>query len=84
MFSYWHHFGGITVRRSVIAGALLTAGIAAAASLVASTPATADPIYQGHFHDVFTAAPYDCEGTPARPARPRPRPSPAQRVPAMG
>jgi hypothetical protein len=66
MFSYWHHFGGITVRRSVIAGALLTAGIAAAASLVASTPATADPIYQGHFHDVFTNAPYDCEGTPAQ------------------
>ena len=54
------------MRRSVIAGALLTAGIAAAASLVASTPATADPIYQGHFHDVFTNAPYDCEGTPAQ------------------
>ena len=54
------------MRRSVIAGALLTAGIAAAASLAASTPATADPIYQGHFHDVFTGAPYDCEGTPAQ------------------
>ena len=66
MFGYWHHFGGITVRRSVIAGAVFTAGIASAASLAASTPATADPIYQGHFHDVFTGAPYDCEGTPAQ------------------
>ena len=53
------------MRRSVIAGAVLTA-IVAAASLAASTPATADPIYQGHFHDVFTGAPYDCEGTPAQ------------------
>jgi hypothetical protein len=44
---------------------VLTA-IVAVASLAASTPATADPIYQGHFHDVFTNAPYDCEGTPAQ------------------
>ena len=54
------------MRRSVIAGAVFTAGIAAVASLVASTPATADPIYQGHFHDVSTGDVYDCDGIPAQ------------------
>ena len=52
-------------RLAAIAGAVST-GIVAVASLVASTPATAQPIDQGHFHDVFTRAPYDCEGTPAQ------------------
>ena len=53
-------------RLAVIAGAVLTAGIAAAAGLVASTPASAQPIGNGHVHEVFTSAPYDCEGTPAQ------------------
>src|SRR5215813_9379748 len=65
MSGYWH-LGGITVRRSVMARAVLTAGIVAVASLVASTPATAQPIDKGHFHDVFTSDVYDCEGTPAQ------------------
>jgi hypothetical protein len=58
--------GGISVRRSVIAAAVFTAGIVAVASLVTSTPATAQPIEKGHFHEVFTTDPYDCDGTPAR------------------
>jgi len=53
-------------RLAAVAGAVFTAGIVAVASLVASTPAIADPIYQGQFHDVSTGAPYDCEGTPAQ------------------
>jgi len=51
------------MRRSVIA--FLITGLAVA-SLVTSTPATAQPIDKGHFHDVFTSDPYDCDGTPAQ------------------
>jgi hypothetical protein len=51
------------MRRSVIA--FLIAGLAVA-SLVASTPANAQPIDKGHFHDVFTGDVYDCDGTPAQ------------------
>lgn len=47
---------------------LLVAGLAIAGTLLASTPATADPIDKGHFHDVFTSDVYDCEGTPAQDA----------------
>ena len=54
------------MRRSVIAGAVFTAGIAAVASLVASTPANAQPIDKGHFHDVSTGHVYDCDGIPAQ------------------
>jgi hypothetical protein len=39
-----------------------------AGTLFASTPATAKPIDNGHFHDVFTSDVYDCEGTPAQDA----------------
>jgi len=53
------------MRRSVIA--FLITGLAAA-SLVASTPANAQPIDKGHFHDVFTNDPYDCDGIPAQDA----------------
>jgi len=49
-----------------MAGAVFTAGILAVASEVASTPATAQPIDKGHFHDVFKSDVYDCEGTPAQ------------------
>src|SRR5215831_14740297 len=49
-----------------MAGAVFTAGILAVASVVASTPATAQPIDKGHFHDVFKSDVYDCEGTPAQ------------------
>ena len=49
-----------------MAGAVFTAGILAVASLAASTPAIAQPIDKGHFHDVFTSDVYDCEGTPAQ------------------
>ena len=51
------------MRRSVIA--FLITGLAVA-SLVASTPANAQPIDKGHFHDVFTSDPYLCDGTPAQ------------------
>jgi hypothetical protein len=51
------------MRRSVIA--FLITGLAVA-SLVASTPANAQPIDKGHFHDVFTSDVYDCDGTPAQ------------------
>jgi hypothetical protein len=47
--------------------ALLIAGLAIAGTMLAtSTPATAAPLDQGHFHDVFTGDPYDCAGTPAQ------------------
>jgi hypothetical protein len=48
--------------------ALLIAGLAITGSVLASTPATAKPIDKGHFHDVFTGDPYDCDGTPAQDA----------------
>jgi hypothetical protein len=49
-----------------MAGAVFTAGIVAVASLIASTPATAQPIDKGHFHDTSISDPYLCEGTPAQ------------------
>ena len=48
---------------------LLVAALAlglAAATVLASTPATARPIEKGHFHDVFTGDVYDCDGTAAQ------------------
>jgi hypothetical protein len=51
------------MRRSVVA--FLITGLAVA-SLVAGTPANAQPIDKGHFHDVFTSDVYDCDGTPAQ------------------
>jgi hypothetical protein len=51
------------MRRSVIA--FLITGLAVA-SLVASTPANAQPIDKGHFHDVSTSDPYECDGTLAQ------------------
>jgi hypothetical protein len=45
--------------------ALLITGLAVAGLLV-SAPATAKPLDKGHFHDVFTSDPYDCDGTPAQ------------------
>ena len=51
------------MRRSVIA--FLITGLAVA-SLAASTPANAKPIDKGHFHDVSTSDPFDCNGTPAQ------------------
>jgi hypothetical protein len=44
---------------------LLIAGLVTAGAVLASAPATAKPIDKGHFHDVFTGDPYDCNGTPA-------------------
>ena len=46
--------------------ALLVVGLAIAAALVTSAPASAKPIEKGHFHDVFTGEVYDCDGTPAQ------------------
>jgi hypothetical protein len=46
----------------------LIAGLAVAGTVLASTPATAQPIDKGHFHDVFTSDVYDCDGTPAQDA----------------
>jgi hypothetical protein len=45
---------------------LLIAGLAIAGAVFASTPAGAQPIDKGHFHDVFTSDAYDCDGTPAQ------------------
>ncbi len=46
--------------------ALLIAGLAIASTVLGITPATAQPIDKGHFHDVFTDDPFDCDGTPAQ------------------
>ena len=50
--------------------AFLITGLAvaslAASTLIASTPATAQPIDKGRFHEVSTGDVYDCEGTPAQ------------------
>jgi hypothetical protein len=46
----------------------LIVGLAIAGTVFASTPATAQPIDKGHFHDVFTGDVYDCDGTPAQDA----------------
>ena len=47
---------------------LLVAGLAITGSVLVGTPATAKPIDKGHFHDVFTSDPYDCDGIPAQDA----------------
>jgi len=44
----------------------LIAGLAVAGIVVAGTPASAQPIDKGHFHDVFTGDVYDCDGIPAQ------------------
>ena len=46
--------------------ALFIAGLAIAGTVLAVAPATAQPIDKGHFHDVFTDPPFDCDGTPAQ------------------
>src|SRR6266498_3688467 len=46
--------------------AFLIAGLAITCAVVAGTPASAQPIDKGHFHDVFTSDVYDCDGTPAQ------------------
>ena len=46
--------------------AFLITGLAIAGSVLASTPASAQPIDKGHFHDVSTSDVYDCNGTPAQ------------------
>src|SRR6266487_5978724 len=50
-------------RRSV-----LIVGLAIAGTVLAGTPAIAQPIDKGHFEDVFTSDVYDCNGTPAQDA----------------
>ena len=45
---------------------LFVAGLTIAATVLASTPAFAKPIENGHFHEVFTSDVYDCDGTPAQ------------------
>jgi hypothetical protein len=44
------------------------AGLTIAGTMLAATPAFAQPIDKGHFHDVFTGDVYDCDGTPAQDA----------------
>jgi hypothetical protein len=46
--------------------AFLIAGVAVAAAFVGGTPAGAQPIDKGHFHDVFTSDVYDCGAIPAQ------------------
>ena len=45
---------------------ILIAGLAIAGLVGTGTPAVAQPIDKGHFHDVFTDDPYDCDGLPAQ------------------
>jgi hypothetical protein len=45
---------------------LLIAGLAIAGAVLTSTPASAQPIDKGHFHDVFTSDVYDCDGISAQ------------------
>jgi len=45
--------------------ALLISGLAIAGALGASASATAQPLDQGRFHDVFSDT-FDCDGTPAQ------------------
>ena len=44
----------------------LVSALAIAASVIVSPSAIARPIDKGHFHDVFTNDPYDCDGTLAQ------------------
>jgi len=44
----------------------LIVGLVILGSVLAGAPATAKPIDKGHFHDVFTGDPYDCDGIPAQ------------------
>ena len=44
----------------------LVAGLAIAGLVGTGTSAVAQPIDKGHFHDVFTDDPYDCDGLPAQ------------------
>ena len=46
--------------------AFLIAGLVVAGTVVVGTPASARPIDQGHFHDVFTGDVYDCDGIAAQ------------------
>ena len=46
--------------------AFLIAGLAVAGTVVVGTPASAQPIDKGHFHDVSTGHVYDCDGIPAQ------------------
>ena len=46
--------------------AFLITGLAVAGTVLASAPATAQPIDKGHFNDVFTSDVYDCDGLPAQ------------------
>jgi hypothetical protein len=45
---------------------ILIAGLAIAGLVGTGTSAVAQPIDKGHFHDVFTDDPYDCDGLPAQ------------------
>jgi hypothetical protein len=52
------------MRRRVLISLFAVGAFAAAAT--PGTPASARPIDKGHFHDVDTSDPYDCDGTPAQ------------------
>jgi len=45
---------------------LLISAVAIAGIVLATTPASANPIDKGHFTDVFTSDVYDCDGTLAQ------------------
>jgi hypothetical protein len=45
---------------------LVIAGLAVAGTMLAATPAGAQPIDKGRFHDSFTSDVYDCDGIPAQ------------------
>ena len=50
-------------KRQVLFAAICCSAVGA---VVAGTPASAQPIDKGHFHDVFTGDVYDCDGIPAQ------------------
>jgi hypothetical protein len=53
--------GGVVRRPSAF-----VTGLTIAATVIIGSSASAQPIDKGHFHDVFTNDPYDCDGTPAQ------------------
>jgi hypothetical protein len=54
------------MKGQLLRAAVAACGLALVGGMVASAPAAAQPIDQGHFHDIFTSDVYDCDGTPAQ------------------
>jgi hypothetical protein len=53
------------MKGQLLRAAVAACGLALVGGMVASAPAAAQPVDQGHFHDVFTDF-FDCDGTPTQ------------------